>query len=70
MARFHDPMSLLFAIDKHRVAGIVVIVIGALVATYGVLRALKRVSGAALIALSGVAIAVVGVLVSTHTIHG
>lgn len=38
-------------------------------ALYGVLQAFKRVSGAALIGLVGVAIAVVGVLVYTHTIH-
>jgi hypothetical protein len=69
MARTHYLFSLLFAIDKHRIAGIAVIAAGAVVALYGVFRAFKRVSGAALIALVGVAVAVVGVLVYTHTVH-
>jgi len=69
MARAHYLFSLLFAIDKHRIAGIAVIAVGAIVALYGVLRAFKRVSGAALIGLVGVAVAVIGVLVYTHTIH-
>jgi uncharacterized protein YjeT (DUF2065 family) len=62
-------VSVLFAIDKHHLAGIAVIVVGALVAGFGGFRALKRVSGAALISLAGVAAVVVGVLVYTHTIH-
>ncbi len=70
MADTHDAISLVLAVDKHRIAGIAVIVLGAIVAIYGVLRAFKRVSGAALIALAGVAVAIVGVLVFTHTIHG
>jgi hypothetical protein len=70
VADTHDAISLVLAVDKHRIAGIAVIVLGAIVAIYGVLRAFKRVSGAALIALAGVAVAIVGVLVFTHTIHG
>ena len=70
MAGTYYPLSLLFAVDKHHVVGIVVIAVGAIMLIYGVLRALRRVSGAALIALTGVAVAVVGVLVFTHTIHG
>jgi hypothetical protein len=69
MARTHYAMALLIAIDKHHIGGIAVIAVGGIVAIYGGLRALRRVSGAALIALAGVAIAVIGVLVYTHTIH-
>lgn len=70
MARIPYLVSVLIAIDGHHVAGIVVAVVGGLVAIYGVLRGIKRVSGAALIALFGVAVAVVGVLVFTQTIKG
>ena len=68
MARIDDQGWLLLAVDKHHIAGIVVVVLGALVALYGVLRAIKRVSGAALIAFFGLAVVVVGLLVFTHTI--
>jgi len=62
-------VPILASVDKHKIAGIAVIVVGALVAGFGLFRGLKRVSGAALVALAGVAIVVVGVLTYTHTIH-
>lgn len=62
-------VPILLSVDKHKIAGIAVIVVGAAVAGFGLFRGLKRVSGAALVALAGVAIVVVGVLTYNHTIH-
>jgi len=60
----------MMTVNKHQIAGIVVIVVGAIVAVFGALRAMRRTSGAALISLAGVAVAVIGILVFTRTIHG
>lgn len=63
-------LALLLSVGKHKIAGIVVIVVGAIIAVFGVVRALRRLSGAALVALAGVVILVIGILLFTHTIHG
>lgn len=60
---------LLLAISKHEVAGIAVLVVGVIIALYGVFRVVQRLSGAALVLAAGVAVAVVGALVYTRTIH-
>jgi hypothetical protein len=44
--------------------------VGALIAVFGAVRAAQRLSGAALVALAGVVVLVIGILVFTHTIHG
>ena len=61
--------SMLLSVDKHKITGIVVIVVGALIAIFGAVRAMQRLSGAALIAVAGVVIVVIGILVFSHTIH-
>ncbi len=60
---------LLLAINKHEVAGIAVLVVGVIIALYGVFRVVQRLSGAALVLAAGVVVAVVGALVYTRTIH-
>lgn len=57
------------AVAKHKVAGIAGIVLGAVIALFGVVRAVQRLTGAALTLLIGVVIVVLGVLVYTHTIY-
>jgi len=69
MATTHTLVLVILAVDKHHIAGIAVVVVGAALAVFGALRALRRASGAALIALAGIAIVVIGVLTYTHTIH-
>lgn len=61
--------ALLLAINKHHVAGIVVLVVGVLIVVYGAFRVVQRLSGAALVVAAGVAVAVIGALVYTRTIH-
>jgi Na+-driven multidrug efflux pump len=56
-------------VSKHLIAGIVVIVVGALVALFGFLRAARRESGAMLVTAVGIVVVIVGVLVVTHTIR-
>ncbi len=63
-------LVMLLAVDKHKIAGIAVIVVGAIVAVLGIVRAVRRESGAVLVALAGAAVAVIGVLLFSHTIHG
>ena len=63
-------LPMLLSISKHKIAGIVVIVVGAIIAVFGLVRAMQRLSGAALITLAGVVILVIGILLFTHTIHG
>jgi len=62
--------SVVFAVDKHRVAGIIVIVVGAAIVVFGVLRLVRRLTGAALVLLAGAIIVALGILIDTHTIHG
>jgi hypothetical protein len=59
----------MLAVSKHLIAGIVVIVVGALIGLFGAVRAVQRMSGAALTILAGLVIVVIGILVVTHTIH-
>ena len=66
----HGELLVMMTVNKHKIAGIVVIVVGAVVAVFGALQAMRRTSGAALISLAGVAVAVIGILVFTRTIHG
>jgi len=61
--------ELFLAVDKHHVAGIAVIVVGAAVALLGAFRVARRLSGAMLVLVAGLAVAVIGILVYTHTIH-
>jgi hypothetical protein len=61
--------ELLLTVDKHHVAGLVVLVVGAAIAVFGAVRVVQRLSGAALILTAGIAVAVIGILVFTHTIH-
>jgi uncharacterized membrane protein len=60
---------LLLAVDAHRIAGIVVLVAGIALALFGAWRIVQRLSGAALVVAAGLAIAVIGILVYTHTFH-
>ncbi|MGH9043526.1 MAG: hypothetical protein ACRDVP_01575 [Acidimicrobiales bacterium] len=64
-----DPLPVVATLGKHEIAGIVVIVVGALIALVGVVRGLQRLSGAALVVLVGIVILVIGALVYTRTIH-
>jgi hypothetical protein len=64
-----DVAGLILAVDKHKIAGIAAMVVGAVVLLFGVLRTTKRLSGAALVLLAGAVIVIIGVLVATHTIH-
>lgn len=57
------------AVSKHEVGGIIAIVVGGLLAVFGLFRAAQRLSGSALWVLAGVVIVVLGVLVLTRTIH-
>jgi len=66
----HDPTLILFAVNKHKVAGVIVIVAGAILAVFGGFRAMRRASGAALVGLAGIAVVVIGILVFTRTIRG
>jgi hypothetical protein len=70
MPRFLDVVSVILAVDKHRIAGIAAIVVGVVIIALGALRAVRRLTGAALVLLAGAVVVGLGVLVSTHTIHG
>jgi len=59
----------MLAVDKHKIGGIVAIVVGAAVALFGLFRVVQRLSGAAIYLGIGIVIAVLGVLTYTHTIH-
>jgi len=61
--------ALMLAVDKHKIGGIVAIVVGAAVALFGLFRVVQRLSGAAIYLGIGIVIAVLGVLTYTHTIH-
>jgi hypothetical protein len=66
-----DPRSLavvLAHIDKHHVAGIVAIVIGALLAIVGGIRLATRATRAALAPVAGIVILLLGVLVYVRAI--
>jgi uncharacterized membrane protein YiaA len=60
--------TLFVAISKHEVGGIIAIVVGALLAIFGLFRAAQRLSGSALYLLGGVVIVVIGVLLITRAI--
>ena len=59
----------MLALDKHKIGGIVAIVVGAVVALFGLFRVVQRLSGAAIYLGIGIVIVVLGVLTYTHTIH-
>jgi hypothetical protein len=62
--------SVVFAVDKHRIAGIIVIVVGAAIVVFGVVRLVRRLTGAGLVLLAGAIVLALGILIDTHTIHG
>jgi hypothetical protein len=66
-----DPRTLdvvLAHIDKHHIAGIVAIVVGALLAIVGGIRFLTRATRAALAPVAGLVILVLGILVYVRAI--
>ncbi|MGB9113403.1 MAG: hypothetical protein WCF24_11845 [Acidimicrobiales bacterium] len=66
-----DPRSLavvIARIDKHHVAGIVAIVVGALLAIVGGIRLATRATRAALAPIAGVVILVLGILLYLRAI--
>lgn len=58
----------LLGVDKHHVAGIVAIVIGAVLVLLGLARVFGRMAIGAVVPLIGLVIVIVGVLLFTRTI--
>jgi uncharacterized membrane protein len=59
---------LLGAVNKHRIAGIVVLVIGAVLVIFGGVRFLSKIATAPLIPLIGLAVIVIGILLFARVI--
>lgn len=64
----HSALLTIAAVSKHLIAGIVLIVVGALVALFGLVQGTRRASGAALVGGGGIIVIVIGVLLVTRTI--
>jgi hypothetical protein len=58
----------IYAMTKHKIGGIVAIIIGAVLLVVGALRVMRRMAGAMVLALIGVAIVIIGILLYAHVI--
>ena len=58
----------ILALSKHKLGGVIGIVIGVVVLGLGALRVMKRMAGAALLALVGIVVVIGGILLYTRVI--
>jgi hypothetical protein len=58
----------ILALSKHKLGGVIGIVVGVVVLGLGALRVMKRMAGAALVALVGVVVVIAGILLYTRVI--